>query len=126
MNAKNMSFLGIAVGSVGIFFGFYYYFQGNVALAVGIVTLSAVGILGVLGFIRHVFLQKEDAKRMGWEMRTPGLAVRSGFCQPGFWDRRVVVGAGELGSGRARRHPGGLWAVPAAGRAVELLPLAGG
>jgi len=100
MSSKNVSLLGIAVGSLGIFLGFYFYFQPNLPLATASVTVSTVGIIGLLGFIRHVFLQKDDAKRMGWESERPDWQYEVGFANlafgiVGLW---AVLGSAGLGA----------------------------
>ena len=61
-----ISYIGMMVGSIGIFLGFYYL-TSNPDLSLGLVTLTTVGIVGILGFVRHVIFYKSDAKRLGWE-----------------------------------------------------------
>ncbi len=79
--------LGIAsilVGTVGIFFGFFYYFSGNLQASLAIVTLSTVGIAGVLAFVRHFVFHKSDAKRLGWETDRPDWMFEVGFANLAF------------------------------------------
>lgn len=82
--AKNISLAGIFVGAIGIFFGFYYLFSGNARLALVIVTVSTVGIVGVLAFIRHVIFHKSDAERLGWQTDRPDWMYEVGFANLAF------------------------------------------
>jgi len=84
MSARTMALLGIAVSSWGIFLGFYFYFQPNLELALAAVTVCTVGVLGVLGFLRHTLLHKEDAERLGWQTDHPDWQFEVGFANLGF------------------------------------------
>ncbi len=55
-----------AAGALGVGLGFNALDDGPAA-AIGPVALFAVGILGVLSFVRHAVLQRSDAARMKWE-----------------------------------------------------------
>ena len=81
--AKLISISGTVIGALGIFFGFYYL---SVApeLAVKIVTLTTVGIVGSLAFVRHVVFHKSDAKRLGWETDRPDWMFEVGFANLAF------------------------------------------
>jgi hypothetical protein len=81
--AAIIGYLGMMVGSVGIFFGFYY-FADNPIVSMKIVTLSTVGIVGILGFVRHVIFHKSDAKRLGWETDHPDWMFEVGFANLAF------------------------------------------
>ena len=81
--AAIINYLGMLVGSVGIFFGFYY-FADNPIVSMKIVTLSTVGIVGILGFVRHVIFHKSDAKRLGWETDHPDWMFEVGFANLSF------------------------------------------
>ncbi|MDP1592883.1 MAG: hypothetical protein Q8L80_01400 [Gallionella sp.] len=78
-----IAYLGMLVGFVGIFFGFYYL-ADNPSVSMKIVTLSTVGIVGILGFIRHVIFHKSDAKRLGWETERPDWMFEVGFANLAF------------------------------------------
>lgn len=54
-----------AVGAVGIFVGFSSVAADPPTLGVG--TFLAVGVTGVLSFVRHSLLFRSDAARMGWD-----------------------------------------------------------
>jgi hypothetical protein len=82
--AKNISITGIFIGAIGIFFGFYYLFSGNPQMALVIMTISTVGIVGVLAFIRHVIFHKSDAERLGWETERPDWMYEVGFANLAF------------------------------------------
>jgi len=70
-------------GSVGIFFGFYYL-AAEPARALAIVTVTTVGITGIIAFVRHVIFYKSDAKRLGWETDRPDWMFEVGFANLSF------------------------------------------
>lgn len=88
---------GIAASSIGIFFGFYYYFSGNPDLAVAIVTATAVGVVGVLAWVRHFIFYKGDAKRLGWENEHPDWMWEVGFANGAFGFMGLFSVLGGLG-----------------------------
>lgn len=79
-----ISTASMLVGAVGIFFGFFYYFSGDLLKAVAIVTVTTVGIVGVLAFVRHVIFYRSDAKRLGWETDRPDWMFEVGFANLAF------------------------------------------
>jgi hypothetical protein len=80
---KWLSILGIVVGGVGIFFGFYYL-GTDPQRSLAIVTVTTVGIVGVLGFVRHFIFHKQDAKRLEWETDRPDWMWEVGFANLAF------------------------------------------
>lgn len=54
------------VGAVGVFVGFKGLTNDPPSLRWG--TLLAVGLGGVLSFVRHSLLHRSDAVRMGWDL----------------------------------------------------------
>ena len=78
-----ISYIGMMMGSIGIFLGFYYL-TSNPDLSLGLVTLTTVGIVGILGFVRHVIFYKSDAKRLGWETDRPDWMFEVGFANLAF------------------------------------------
>ncbi|MBA4318255.1 MAG: hypothetical protein C0412_07625 [Flavobacterium sp.] len=78
-----ISLAGTAIGSIGIFIGFYFL-SSNPQLSLKIVTSSAVGIVGTLAFIRHFVFHKSDAKRLGWETERPDWIFEVGFANLAF------------------------------------------
>lgn len=78
-----ISIISMIVGTVGIFFGFYFA-SSQPLLALRIVVLSTVGIVGVLSFIRHVVFYKEDMKRLGWVTEKPDWMFEVGFANLAF------------------------------------------
>ena len=81
--ASLISISSMIIGSVGIFFGFYFI-SSDLSLAVKLVTLSTVGIVGTLAFVRHVIFHKDDAKRLGWETDRPDWMFEVGFANLAF------------------------------------------
>ena len=78
-----ISIAGMLICTVGIFFGFFYL-SNNPQLSLCIVTVTTVGIVGILGFVRHVIFHKEDAKRLGWETERPDWMFEVGFANLAF------------------------------------------
>ena len=87
----------IAISSVGIFFGFYYYFSGDVQLAVAIVTATTVGLTGVLAWTRHFIFHKQDAKALGWETERPDWMFEVGFANLGFGVAGLLAVFADMG-----------------------------
>ena len=79
-----ISIISMLVGAVGIFFGFYYYFSGDLLTSVAIVTVTTVGIVGILAFVRHVIFHRSDAQRLGWETDRPDWMFEVGFANLAF------------------------------------------
>ena len=78
-----ISIVSMFIGAVGIFLGFFYLASAP-QKALAIVTLTTVGVVGVLAFVRHVFLHKSDARRLGWETERPDWMFEVGFANLAF------------------------------------------
>jgi hypothetical protein len=78
-----ISIVGMLVGAAGIFLGFYHL-SDKPHTALGIVTVTTVGMVGVLAFVRHVIFHKSDAKRLGWETERPDWMFEVGFSNLAF------------------------------------------
>jgi len=81
--ARLISIAGMFAGAIGIFFGFYYLADAP-RTSLGIVTITTVGVVGVLAFVRHVIFHKSDAKRLGWETERPDWMFEVGFANLAF------------------------------------------
>lgn len=81
--AQWLNIVSIVIGSVGIFFGFYFL-DTSIALSLRIVTITTVGVVGFLAFVRHVVFHKSDAKRLGWETDRPDWMFEVGFANLAF------------------------------------------
>lgn len=81
--AGTISLLGMIIGSIGIFFGFYYL-GPDPAVSLSLVTITTVGLAGILAFVRHVIFHKSDAQRMGWETDRPDWMFEVGFANLAF------------------------------------------
>lgn len=84
MMSKYINLAGMLIGSVGIFFGFYFLSEGDKPMALHIVTATTTGIVGILAFIRHVIFHKSDAIRLGWETDRPDWMFEVGFANLAF------------------------------------------
>lgn len=78
-----ISILGMIISGIGIFCGFYAL-SDSPETALHIVTLTTVGILGALSFVRHFIFHKSDAKRLGWETERPDWMFEVGFANLAF------------------------------------------
>lgn len=78
-----ISTISMIIGGIGIFFGFYTL-SNSPETSLNIVTLTAVGIVGALAFVRHVIFHKSDAKRLGWETERPDWMFEVGFANLAF------------------------------------------
>jgi hypothetical protein len=92
--AAILGYGGMLIGSIGLFFGFYY-FSINPDLSLRVVTLTTVGIVGVLAFVRHVIFYKSDAKRLGWETDRPDWMFEVGFANLAFGTIGVISTLGN-------------------------------
>jgi len=78
-----LNLLGMLVGSIGIFLGFYHL-ANHPEESMRVVTLTTVGVVGTLAFVRHVLFHRADAKRMGWETERPDWAFEVGYANLAF------------------------------------------
>src|SRR5919107_1158447 len=56
----------------------------DAASALGVVTPTAVGLVGLLAFVRHFVFHEGDAKRLGWESTGPEFQYEVGFANLAF------------------------------------------
>src|ERR687896_1780527 len=56
----------------------------DAASALGVVTPTAVGLVGLLAFFRHFVFHESDAKRLGWESTGPEFQYEVGFANLAF------------------------------------------
>src|ERR687898_3004532 len=52
--------------------------------ALGVVTPTAVGLVGLLAFLRHFVFHHSDAQRLGWESAKPQFQYEVGFANLAF------------------------------------------
>lgn len=78
-----ISITGMLAGTIGLFFGFFYC-SHKPQSSLEIVTITTVGIVGILAFVRHVIFHKSDAKRLGWETERPDWMFEVGFANLAF------------------------------------------
>jgi hypothetical protein len=72
----------------------------DAASALAVVTPTAVGLVGLLAFVRHFLFHQSDAKRLGWESIRPEFQYEVGFCQPGLRVGGLLGVLRRVGSGR--------------------------
>jgi hypothetical protein len=95
--ASLVSLVGMIVGTVGIFFGFYFLAAAP-RTALDIVTTTTVGVVGVLAFVRHVFFFRSDAQRLGWQTDHPDWIFEVGFANLSFGVMGLVGGLASGGT----------------------------
>lgn len=66
--SKWIALAGMFIGAVGIFFGFFYL-ANNPQLALAIVTVTTVGLVGVLAFVLLPVWGRRPRRSRCWAMR---------------------------------------------------------
>jgi len=80
MAALVIAIIRYAVAAAGIFTGYFLFFTWRDARpALEVVSLTCVGINGILSFISHVVFHEEDARRLGLDSAHPGFQFEVGF-----------------------------------------------
>ena len=82
--AKWMNLAGIAVGVTGVAVGLYFVGHDMPRIAIFLVAITSVGLSGILGFVRHVFFQRSDARYAGLESSQPDWSYEVGFANLAF------------------------------------------
>jgi len=78
MKAKLLLFVRYTIGGVGLYLGLAQA-HSDIANAVAIATLMAVGIVGILSFVSHVLLNQQDAKQIGFAAKESSFQYEVGF-----------------------------------------------
>ncbi len=94
---QSLSIVRNLIATVGIFFGFYLLFSGNQSLGVSLVAVLAVGIVGLIAFVSHVLLHREDAARLGWAVPVPYFQYEVGFANLAFAVAALVAVLASFG-----------------------------
>ena len=84
MIAHVIATLRIATGTIGLFFGYDELFGNTLDAALDAITVTAVGIVGLLSFAGHLIFHNSDAKRLGWESNKPYYQYEVGFAHLAF------------------------------------------
>ena len=82
MIAWVLHILELVAGVLGLGVGFSRLPDAASALAVA--TPTAVGLVGLLAFLRHFVFHESDAKRLGWESGRPEFQYEVGFANLAF------------------------------------------
>jgi hypothetical protein len=89
--------LELVAGALGLGVGFSRLPDAASALAVA--TPTAVGLIGLLAFLRHVVFHESDAKRLGWESGRPEFQYEVGFANLAFASVAFLAYFGGWGVG---------------------------
>src|SRR5918994_3406322 len=73
----------------------------DAASALAVVTPTAVGLVGLLAFVRHFVFHESDAKRLGWESGKPEFQYEVGFANLAFASVAFLAYFGGGGGGAA-------------------------
>jgi hypothetical protein len=84
MIAHIIVILRIAIGTIGLCFGYYELFDNRLEAALETITITAVAIVGLLSFVGHLIFHKSDARRLGWESDKPYYQYEVGFAHLAF------------------------------------------
>ena len=95
--ASIVGILGMLVGTTGLFLGFFFLATAP-DTSFAIVTVTTVGIVGILAFVRHVFFFRSDAERLGWQTDRPDWMFEVGFANLAFGAMGLVAGLGSFGT----------------------------
>lgn len=79
MAALVIAIIRYCIVGVGLFAGFYFYFEHNINTAVGLVTLTCAGLVGILSFFNHVVFRTSDAIRLGVDPGPNMFQMEVGF-----------------------------------------------
>ena len=82
MIAWVLHILELVAGILGLGLGFSRL--PDAASALAIVTPTAVGLVGLLAFVRHFVFHESDAKRLGWESTGAEFQYEVGFANLAF------------------------------------------
>ncbi len=82
MIARVLHILELIAGIFGVWVGLSRL--PDAASALEIVTPTAVGLVGLLAFVRHFVFHESDAKRLGWESGRPEFQYEVGFANLAF------------------------------------------
>src|SRR5919107_2391425 len=78
----------------------------DAASALRVVTPTAVGLVGLLAFVRHFVFHESDAKRLGWESGRPEFQYEVGFANLAF---ALVAFLAYFGGGGGGAQAGGVF-----------------
>lgn len=92
-----LGMLGMLVGTIGLFLGFFYLASAP-DTSFAIVSVTTVGIVGILAFVRHVFFFRSDAERLGWQTDRPDWMFEVGFANLAFGVMGLVAGLASSGA----------------------------
>jgi hypothetical protein len=84
MIAHIIAIVRIGIGTIGLFFGYYEFFDNNLDGALNTITIATVGIVGLLSFAGHLIFHQSDARRLGWESSNPYYQYEVGFAHFAF------------------------------------------
>src|SRR3712207_3871437 len=93
MIAWALHILELSAGIFGVGVGISRLPDSTSALQV--VTPTAVGLVGLLAFVRHFVFHKSDAMRLGWESTRPEFQYEVGFANLAFALVAFLVYFGE-------------------------------
>lgn len=82
MIARVLHVMELVAGIFGVGIGLWRL--PDAASALEVVTPTAVGLVGLLAFLRHFVFHESDARRLGWESIRPQFQYEVGFANLAF------------------------------------------
>jgi hypothetical protein len=93
-----ISIIRYCVIGIGVFLGYYMFFQWRDArVALEVILITCVAFNGIISFISHVIFHKSDAKRLGMESTNPGFQFEVGFANLAFGLAALLAALGAWG-----------------------------
>ena len=86
----------IFITTIGLFVALYFAFD-DLLMATYVVTFVMVGVVGILGFLRHSVFYKSDQARMGWHQDRPEFQIEVGFSNLSVAIAGILVVVLDLG-----------------------------
>lgn len=81
---RMISISRLVLGGIGIWLGFYFLFGGQTKTALDLIALLMVAVTGIISFVSHFILYKEDAAHLGWSSEKPFFQWEVGFANLAF------------------------------------------
>jgi hypothetical protein len=86
----------IAISAIGLFLAIYFYID-DAKNGIYVATLTLVGLVGIVSFLRHSVFFRSDQVRMGWHQDRPEFQIEVGFANLAFGIAAIVAVAMNLG-----------------------------
>ncbi|MCG7843960.1 MAG: hypothetical protein MIO90_00845, partial [Methanomassiliicoccales archaeon] len=86
----------LIVSTIGVFAAIYLW-SDDVKEAIYMASLTLVGLVGVISFLRHSIFFRSDQVRMGWHQDRPEFQIEVGFSNLAIGIVAIVAVVLDLG-----------------------------